>query len=285
MFGQFAEHFVLHPLSNFTAAAMPTLGDVAAVLEQFAPTALAEDWDNVGLLVGDPNWAAQRVMTCLTVTPATVAEAVRGEADLIVAHHPLPFQPLKSITSATTPGRLLLELISAKIGVYSPHTAFDSAPTGINQHLAIGLGLQQIEPLIPAQGTTEADIGAGRVGLVGGESTLLELAERVKNFLGVDSLRVVGNDDQAVSCMAIACGSGGSFLSTAIEKKCDCLVTGETSFHTCLEAEARGVGLVLPGHFASERFALLSLADYIQEQLSGLEVWASRDEADPLRSV
>ncbi len=264
---------------------MPTLGDVAAILEQFAPTALAEEWDNVGLLVGDPRWPARRVMTCLTITQSSVSEAVRGEADLIVAHHPLPFHPLKTITPATTAGSMLLELISAKVGVYSPHTAFDSAPTGINQHLAIGLNLQQIEPLVSATGTVEADIGAGRMGLVGGDSTLIELVERVKGFLGIDSVKVVGADDQSITRIAIACGSGGSFLSTAIDQQCDCLVTGETTFHTCLEAEARGVGLILPGHFASERFALLSLADYLQEQISGIEVWASRDERDPLRTV
>jgi len=264
---------------------MPTLGDVATVLEQFAPTALAEDWDNVGLLVGNPSWPARRVMTCLTMTPTTVAEAVQAEADLIVAHHPLPFQPLKTITPTTTAGQMLLEIISAKIGVYSPHTAFDSAPAGINQHLAIGLGLQEIEPIVPATGTVEADIGAGRMGLVGGEATLLEIIERVKNFLSIETVKVVGNDDQVVSRVAIACGSGGSFLSKAIDAQCDCLVTGETSFHTCLEAEARGVGLILPGHFASERFALLSLADYLQEQISGIEVWASRQERDPLRSA
>lgn len=264
---------------------MPTLGDVAAVLEQFAPTALAEAWDNVGLLVGDPDWPARRVLTCLTITPPTVAEAVRAEADLIVSHHPLPFHPLKTITPATTPGKLLLDLISAKIGVYSPHTAFDSAPAGINQHLAIGLGLQEIAPLVPATGTVESDIGAGRMGTVGVETSLLEMAERVKHFLGIPNLRIVGGDEQLVSRVAIACGSGGSFLAMAAEKGCDCLVTGETTFHTCLEAEARGVGLILPGHFASERFALLSLADYLQEQISGIEVWASRDEADPLRSV
>lgn len=123
------------------------------------------------------------------------------------------------------------------------------------------------------------------MGLVGGESTLLELVERVKGFLGIKSLKVVGTDDQPISRVAIACGSGGSFLETAIAQACDCLVTGETTFHTCLEAEARGVGLILPGHFASERFALLSLAEYLQEQMSGIEVWASRDERDPLRTI
>ncbi len=131
---------------------MPTVGEVAQVLEQLAPLALAEDWDNVGLLVGDADWPADRVMTCLTVTPETVAEAVERNAQLIVAHHPLPFRPVKSITSDTTAGRLLLELIRNSIALYSAHTAFDSASAGINQHLAIGLGLQEIMPLKPASG-------------------------------------------------------------------------------------------------------------------------------------
>lgn len=263
----------------------PTIGEIVERLEEFAPPALAEDWDNVGLLVGDPSWPATRILTCLTVTPATVAEAIEERAELIVAHHPLPFHPLKTITPATTAGRLLLELVGARIGVYSPHTAFDSAQAGINQHLAIGLGLQEIEPLAPVASSTEADVGAGRMGSIPEGLSLLELAQRVKSFLGVDAVRIVGGDDQPVHQVAIACGSGGSLLETAIERGCDGFVTGEIGFHGCLEAEARGVGLVLPGHFASERFALLSLADYLRDQLFGIEVWASRKERDPLRSV
>ncbi len=264
---------------------MPTVGDIVASLESFAPPALAEDWDNVGLLVGSPDWPATRILTCLTVTPATVAEAVEQRVEMIVAHHPLPFHPLKTITTATTAGRLLLQLIAARIGVYSPHTAFDSAQAGINQHLAIGLDLQQIEPLIPAANVAEAEMGTGRMGSAGEQLSLMEVVGRVKSFLGIDTVRVVGSDDQPVNIVAIACGSGGSLLSTAVERGCDCLVTGEIGFHGCLEAEARGVGLVLPGHFASERFALLSLADYLREQFSGIEVWASHNESDPLRSV
>jgi putative NIF3 family GTP cyclohydrolase 1 type 2 len=109
------------------------------------------------------------------------------------------------------------------------------------------------------------------------------MADRVKTFLDIRTLQVVGTEDQQISRVAIACGSGGSFLKQAIAWDCDCLVTGEATFHTCLEAEANGVGLVLPGHFASERFALVALADYLGEQLAGIEVWASRTERDPLR--
>ncbi|HUE72002.1 MAG TPA: Nif3-like dinuclear metal center hexameric protein, partial [Pirellulaceae bacterium] len=89
---------------------MTTLREICTFLDEFAPPHLAEEWDNVGLLVGDPAQAIGRVMTCLTITPASSSEAVRERADLIVTHHPLPFKPLKRLTSDHTPGRLLLSL-------------------------------------------------------------------------------------------------------------------------------------------------------------------------------
>ena len=264
---------------------MPTIRDVADVLDHFAPASLAESWDNVGLLVGNRDWNADKVMTCLTITPTTVAEAVERQANLIVTHHPLPFTPLKTITTETTVGRMLLELITAGIGVYSPHTAFDSAQAGINQHWAMGLDLQEIRALVPLAEDADAEVGTGRMGLVGGSPTLAEMAQRVKTFLDVPSVRVVGADDQSVNRVAVACGSGGSFLESAVANRCDCFITGETTYHTCLEAEAQGIGLILPGHFASERFAMRALADYLGEQVPGVDVWTSSTERDPLRTV
>ena len=263
---------------------MPSVGDIAQVLKQLAPLALAEEWDNVGLLVGDESWPADRVMTCLTVTPATVKEAIDQKANLIVSHHPLPFRPVRTITPATTVGRLLLEIIRNSIAVYSPHTAFDSASAGINQHLAIGLGLQEIAPLKPAA-NGDPEEGSGRYGLIGEPLTRRELAERTKAFLNVDNVRLAGDPSAPVARVAIACGSGGSFLDAAVAAECDVLVTGEATFHSCLEAEARDTGLLLTGHFASERFALLSLADYLTDQLPGAHVWASRHERDPLHTL
>jgi dinuclear metal center YbgI/SA1388 family protein len=269
---------------NSFEAIMPTVGDVSKVLEQLAPLTLAEEWDNVGLLVGESAWPAERVMTCLTVTGATVSEAVESGAQLIVTHHPLPFRPVKTITSTTTVGRLLLQLIRHSIAVYSPHTAFDSASAGINQHLAIGLGLQEIMPLAPAA-SGDPEEGSGRYGMIGEPLSRREFAERTKQFLNIDSVRIAGRPDENVTRVAIACGSGGSFIDAAVAAECDVLVTGEATYHTCLEAEARHMGVILAGHYASERFALLSLADYLTDQLPGATVWASRNERDPLQVV
>ena len=260
---------------------MLTLKTVTAFLEETAPVQLAEDWDNVGLLVGDPGREVGRVMTCLTITPATAAEAVEQKADLVVTHHPLPFQPVKRLTTETTVGHLLLELIAARIGVYSAHTAFDSASEGINQRLAAGLGLRGISPLLPQ----EEGLGAGRWGWLEEPLTLEQLAPRVKQFLGIERMQMVGGLQQPVRTVAVACGAAGEFLDPARQVGCDCMLLGEARFHTCLEAEAAGIGLLLAGHFASERFALESLAEILARRFPELEVWASRQECDPVRWV
>jgi dinuclear metal center YbgI/SA1388 family protein len=258
---------------------MHTVADVVGFLEQFAPPELAESWDNVGLLVGSDTHSVQRVMTCLTITPATVREAVQKQAELVVSHHPLPFRPLRQLTSATTEGRLLLELIGARISVFSPHTAFDSAQQGINQRLADGLQLNDVAPLVPA---TEPGQGAGRYGRTAAPTTLAELAARVKKLLSIDHVQVVGPLDQPVQTVGVACGSAGELLPPAQAAGCDAVVTGEVRFHGCLAAESTGMGLVLAGHYASERFAVEQLALVLAERFPALEIWASRQEKDPL---
>jgi dinuclear metal center YbgI/SA1388 family protein len=258
---------------------MTTVHDVARFLDQFAPPRLAEEWDNVGLLVGDPDGSVARVMTCLTVTPATAAEAVQQQAELIVAHHPLPFQPLRRLTTETTPGRLLYGLISAEVAVYSPHTAFDSAAEGINQRLAAGLGLRDIAPLVPH----DEGLGTGRHGLLPEPLRLEDLGRRLAGFLGVEGLGVVGDFDQPVRHVAVGCGAAGELLDAARRSGCDAMVLGEARFHACLEAEASGLGMLLPGHFASERFAVECLAEVLSRQFPDLEVWAASQERDPIR--
>jgi dinuclear metal center YbgI/SA1388 family protein len=259
---------------------MITVADVCAFLETFAPSALAAEWDNVGLLVGDRAQKVERIMTCLTVTPAAAAEAIRERVDLIVTHHPLPFKPVKRLTADQPTGRILLDLIRAGIAVYSPHTAFDSAAAGINQQLAEGLGLKKIQPLEPAV-QLSAELGSGRYGTLP-PITLAQLASRLKQFLKIIGLHSVGDLQKPITRVAVACGSAGEFLDVAITLGCECLITGETRLHTCYEAESRGVALLLAGHYASERFGVERLAAVLAQQFPAAKIWASRDERDPL---
>jgi dinuclear metal center YbgI/SA1388 family protein len=128
---------------------MPLVGEMGAYLERFAPGGTAAVWDNVGLLLGAAGDAVERVMTCLTITPDVVEEAVRERANLIVSHHPILFRGAKRLTTETDDGRVVLSLARAGIAVYSPHTAFDNCAGGINDILCRRLGILNPSPLRP----------------------------------------------------------------------------------------------------------------------------------------
>lgn len=264
-----------------------------------APLELSEPWDNTGLLLGDRRQAVQRVMTCLTLTPASVAEAVAEGAELVIAHHPLPFKPLAKITTDGYTGSLLWTLAKAGVSVYSPHTAWDSAARGINARLAKLLDLQNCRPLIPAEPARSDGAGAGRVGELSQPNSLSAVARRLAGHVPGCRPQVVVADaahsgsppgntaatDPWVARVAIGCGSGGSFLSAAIRQQCQLLLTGEATFHTCLEAQAAGVSLLLFGHFASERFAMEELSHELSQLHPSVYFWASRAEKDPVSQL
>ncbi|MGP0065298.1 MAG: Nif3-like dinuclear metal center hexameric protein [Isosphaeraceae bacterium] len=141
-----------------------TVSEVTGWLEQFAPANLAESWDNVGLLWGDPAAEVRRVMTCLTVTRETAAEAIQEQASLIVSHHPVLFHAVKRIRADLAETGHLWKLARAGIAIASPHTAFDNTQNGINDLLCRRLGLLEIAPLRPnaARGTTSVGSSAAR---------------------------------------------------------------------------------------------------------------------------
>jgi dinuclear metal center YbgI/SA1388 family protein len=126
---------------------MPSVDQISRELDSFAPPALAAEWDNTGLLLGDAALEVHRVMTCLTLTRDVAEEAIASNVQLIVTHHPILFKAIKNLSSQNRDGHLLLRLARAGIAVYSPHTRFDNAVDGINARIARQLGLEQIQPL------------------------------------------------------------------------------------------------------------------------------------------
>src|SRR5262245_28101324 len=366
---------------------MPTVAEFAAYLERFAPCATAADWDNVGLLLGDPAASVSRVMTCLTVTPDVSVEAVRESAQLIVSHHPVLFRGAKKLTTTSPDGQAVLPLLRAGIAVYSPHTAFDNCDGGINDGLCRRLGIANATPLRPREARRQCKLvvfvpdsdlqkvydavvaagagvigqynecsfrlagtgtfygtdstnptvgqkgrreeapewrlevivpeslvstavaamrkahsyeepafdiyqlkpgpsgGEGRVGELKEATPLGELAKRAKTALNAGAVQFVGDSSRAVRTVAVACGAAGEFLSDAIKRKADVFVTGEVRFHDALAACGANIGLLLPGHYATERPGAEDLAAKLAADFPGVTAWASRDERDPLSGV
>ena len=250
---------------------MRTVADVTEFLHTYAPPRLAAEWDNVGLLVGDPRQPVDRLMTCLTITPESAGEAVDAGVRLIVTHHPLPFKALQRITSDSVSGNMLLRLIGAGTAIYSAHTAFDSAAEGINQMWAEALSLNRIGFL--NEPADQSQLGSGRVGILQDPIGLDDLIQRTANTVGATDPRRVGKPDQQNSKVAFACGSGGSFLDAVRRKGCDAMITGEAPFHTCLEAESLGIGLGLLGHYWSERTGSLATRESLKRRQNQARIW------------
>jgi len=359
-------------------------------MERFAPSRLAEAWDNVGLLLGDPDAPVGRIMTCLTVTRTTAEEAVAERAELVVSHHPVLFRAAKRIRADLPESAPIWMLVRAGIAVVSPHTAFDSTSGGINDGLCRKLGLSEVRPLrpiptpasckvvvftpdsdreavlaaafwagagvigdyrecsfgIPGQGTffgsaeTKPSVGqrgrresveelrlemicpkpvlepvlaavraahsyeepaidvyplepepgrtpagAGRIGRLQEPRSLEDFARFVSRSLGHVPVQAVGHSHKQIRRVAIACGAGDDFVADAARSGADVLLTGEARFHRALEAESLEIGLVLAGHYATERPAVEELAERIGLAFPGLTVWSSRQERDPIRLV
>lgn len=367
---------------------MLTVSDVTGVLEKWVPLSLAAEWDNVGLLLGDGRQPVSKVMTCLTVTPESADEAVERGVNLIVSHHPILFKAIKSLTTHSREGAMLLKLISAGVAVYSPHTAFDNAPGGINDILARRLGLTAVRPLrslvternvkivvfvpesdlakvsdaifgagagvigkyrecsfrlagtgtffgesdssptVGSKGRREdvgewrlevvcpqakletvvralrqahsyeepafdiyplagdpSRYGSGRIGSLAESMSLADFARLAKTQLGAAVVQIVGDESKAVKTVGLACGAAGEFFYDAARAKADVFLTGELRFHDALAAQAKDVGVIVAGHYATERPAVEELSQRLANAFPDIECWASRSERDPLGHV
>lgn len=265
---------------------MPVVQQFIQSFDRFAPESLGESWDNVGLLVGRQSAAVSSVMTCLTLTPNVAREAIENKVDLIICHHPIMFRPIQQITDSTSEGSMLLELIENQIAVFSPHTRFDSAERGINQQLAESLGLSGIKPIRPLKEPVESEktLGAGRFGKLPTSVSFDHFCEQVKQQFQLTHLITTAPKERKIQTVGIACGSAAEFLGDAAALGCDAFITGEGRFHTAFEAQALNVGLILMGHYQTERPAMEQLVTVLQREFPDLKVRASASEADPFES-
>lgn len=251
-----------------------------AALEAVAPLALAEPWDNVGLLVDPPTpRPLRRVLLTIDLTEAVLQEALSTEADFIVAYHPPIFQPLKRLAMADARQRVLLGAIAAGLPIYSPHTALDAAAGGVNDWLLGAFGdLAAVRPITPAK--VDPRVGAGRLATLATPRRLEALLPDIKRWLGLAHVRVATADGRLIHTVAVCPGAGGSLLEGV--QGSDLLLTGELRHHDVLSHTARGAAVVLTDHTHTERGYLVHLAARLAAHLPDLVFQTSAMDADPL---
>ena len=222
--------------------------EIAQLIEKEAPQELAYSWDNVGILCGDGKKEVKKALLTLDTNENTVDEAIQNKCDMIISHHPILLGGIKRIDYSSADGRMLRKLIKNDITVFAAHTNMDTAEHGINDALALLLGIKDAE-IIEKNGEKT---GLGRYGKLIHAATLREFAELVKKKLGTPHVRTAGDLGKTVITAAVASGSCAELIPAAHALGCNVIVTADMKYHNMIAAAESGIAVIDAGHYPTE---------------------------------
>lgn len=257
-----------------------SLAKVLKLVDQIAPFSSAENWDNVGLLIGNPNREVDRILIALDLTEEVFEEALEEGFDTVITHHPLLFSPLKQITTETHIGKLVTGLIENKINLIAAHTNLDKRfDRGFGMEFANALQLDGVECL------TSEDVNSG-FGIVGSlrqsKSGAAILAE-IKEIFNLSVVKVSNfKEDMTIRKIAFVNGAGIDFLEDAMIKKVDLYITGDVKYHDAQALNGTQIALFDIGHYESEKPYLDVFKELIDEhiQTQGYDLFTKISESE-----
>ena len=244
---------------------MAKVKDFYGYLNSIAPFETQEDWDNSGMLVGDMNAEVKKAAVVLDITHEEIKKAKAIGADLIISHHPVIFNPIKSVTKGSVP----YELVASSINALCCHTPLDIADGGTNDSLAKLLGIN----------VTRADDPILRLGTVE-PTTAQELAGKIANTLNT-KVRYA-DAGKKIKKIAICTGAGCSLIEAAGE--IDAFITGDASHHNFLDCVQTGITLIAAGHYETEIIVVPVLVKKLQAQFPDIEIIDIKQE-NPIKFI
>lgn len=273
------------PLFLFIVVKVQSILDI---LQEIAPLDLAQSWDNVGLLVGNPAGQVSSILLALDPTTALLAQAEQCNAELIITHHPALFRPLKSLRSDCPTEKFLFAAVQAGIHVIGCHTNLDAACGGVNDVLAQLLDLQKTVPLLPdrrADSTEDCGqkTGLGRIGILA-EPVLPEIfLQQLERAISPPWLLEAGPRPNTVGKVAVCGGSCSDVSVKALEAGADVFLTSEVKHDIARWAEEAGLWLLDGGHFATEYPAMEGLRQLFvaRFEMSAMDVQVQCVQQEP----
>lgn len=255
-----------------------TVGEIRRVIHEAYPPQLAEPWDAVGLVCGDPTDEVSTVAFALDCTQEVADKAVELGAQMLVVHHPLLLRGVTTVAADTPKGKVIHTLIRGGVALLAAHTNADKARPGVNDKLAELVGITPGRPIVPVEPYENLDeaLGLGRVGELEQPVTLREFTQRVADALPETEwgVRAAGDPERMVKKVAVSSGSGDSFLDQAAALGVDVYVTSDLRHHPVDEhlraahlAEPEGPAVVDTAHWASEFPWTAQARDIVEDAL------------------
>lgn len=244
---------------------MAKVKDFYGYLNSIAPFETQEDWDNSGMLVGDMDAEVKKVAVVLDITHEEIKKAKAIGADLIISHHPVIFNPIKSVTRGSVP----YELVASSINALCCHTPLDIADGGTNDSLAELLGIE----------VTRTEDPILRLGTVV-PTTAENLAGKIAKTLNT-KVRYA-DAGRKIEKIAICTGAGCSLIEAAGE--IDAFITGDASHHNFLDCIQTGITLIAAGHYETEIVVVPVLVKKLQAQFPDIEIIDIKQE-NPIKFI
>ncbi|MBQ9441722.1 MAG: Nif3-like dinuclear metal center hexameric protein [Selenomonadaceae bacterium] len=242
-----------------------TVQNIADVMNRLAPKKLSEEWDNPGLLVGNPRAEVEKIFISLDVTEEVIKNAIDFGANLIVSHHPIIFHAVKNLRTDLPLGRKIEMLIKNDIAVFSAHTNLDSAIGGVNDVLAEKIGLVDVKMF------GEEEISLGRIGKLSEKMTAKNFAEHVKKVLNAENVRLIDAGDFLIEKVGLCGGAGSDIISKAKFFGANCFVTGDVKYHEAQSAVENKIHVIDAGHFYTEFPIVHALAEILRNEFEKLD--------------
>ena len=235
--------------------------DVIEVIEKIAPVSTQESWDNSGLQIGNEKNKVSKILLVMDVTDDALDYAVENQYSMIVSHHPLFFNDIKSIDHNSYKGRIIYESILNNMTVYTAHTNLDKSSVGTNYTLANLINLEKIEPL-----TSDEELTIGVKGEFSQDyNKLIDILD--KSVVSMNKIIGYGKRINKPSKIAIVGGSGSSLIETVIKQGCDTFITSDIKHHDGQIAYENDLMLIDITHYYSEIPVLKTLKDIIKKEL------------------
>ena len=253
--------------------------DIQHILEDWSPISNAEDFDNVGLLVGDPNTIIKRALITLDTTLNILDEAIELNCNLIITFHPFLYKGYECLKSEEYIDEIIVKALKHNINIYAIHTNLDNNPKGVSFQIAKKLGLNNLDIMIKKEG--KENIGMGMIGDLDREKTETDFLNFLKDKMEVSHLRHSNLSEKKIKRIGVLGGSGSFGIEEALNKNIDCYITADLKYHDFFKSNNKML-LVDIGHYESEKYTKELILNYLNKKIPKFACVIAKSRTNPV---